>query len=78
MDRPSPAKELLFPFFNCIVHKQGHSQAGPIIEDACKKTVTGPDFGKLCQRYNEELDYSEMCGCWCIKEVDEERCPAVK
>lgn len=46
-------------------HKQGFSGDGPLLRDACGKIIKDPR--KACRAYGNGLNYSTVCGFFCLK-----------
>jgi hypothetical protein len=50
---------------NVWSHKQGFSGDGPLLKDACGKIIKDPR--EACRSYGSDLNYSVVCGFFCLK-----------
>ncbi len=50
---------------NVWSHKQGFSPAGPLLRDACGNIIKDPT--KACRNYGSGLNYTQVCGAFCLK-----------
>ena len=50
---------------NVWSHKQGFSGDGPLLRDACGKIIKDPR--KACRSYGSGLNYSVVCGAFCLQ-----------
>lgn len=45
-------------------HKQGFSDAGPLLRDACGTLIKDPALA--CRGYGDGLNYTQVCGAFCL------------
>jgi hypothetical protein len=50
---------------NAWSHKQGFSADGPLLRDACGKIIKDPRVA--CRAYGKDLNYSVVCGAFCLQ-----------